>query len=124
MLNVSSFRPAAPSRADTPSDSRTSSVCAWITAAREVFLPLASFSMTTGATPACLSVAARARPVGPAPTMRTSVSMGFLSFPKKPLRREILQPALRVVDVGEYHRHVEQRQDGRGDEASDHCDRH
>jgi hypothetical protein len=53
--------------------SSTSSVRAFTPAAREVFAPSACLSMSMTFVPLSSNDAARVRPVGPAPTMSTSV---------------------------------------------------
>ena len=68
--------PCAISSSAAPSSSSTSRVRACTTAAREVFAPSACRSRITNSTPAAARVTASARPVGPAPTITTSVRCG------------------------------------------------
>src|SRR5262249_20604382 len=75
-VNFGTTSPSARRRSLTSSVSSTSSVRACTTAAREVLAPSARRSSSTRSTPLFARVAARARPVGPAPTMTTSVRVG------------------------------------------------
>src|SRR5215471_17618867 len=80
-----------------------------------------TLTMTVGGVPTLIFSSATKRTIRPSAIawlracalgeyIASSVNMG-VSFVCEPLHGEILQPELRVVDVGEHDRHVEQRQD-------------